>query len=78
MDSKEVKDIAELEVRRYFDHFLEKVHPKLMMEHTNSCKCGKSLNKFKWIAVGMCLCMTVVAPTIGAEIISLIKKVIAG
>ena len=78
MTPKEVTDAAELEVRRYFDHFLETVHPKLMSEHFNSCKHGTTLNKFKWIFVGMAVAIAILAPAVGAEILSLLKKITIG
>lgn len=78
MDTKEVKDIAELEVRRYFDHFLKDVYPNLMSEHLNSCKYGKMLNKFKWVTVGILITIAMLAPAVGAELLSLMKKIVVG
>ncbi len=76
MTPEEVKDAAELEVRRYFDHFLENVYPKLMSEHFNSCSHGKTLNKFKWIVVGIVISFAIMAPTVGAGLLSLLRKII--
>ena len=73
---KEMEDTAELEVRRYFDHFLEKVYPKLMLEHTHACKHGQFINKFKWVMVGMTVTFVLLFPTLGKGIVSLILKLI--
>ena len=75
MESKEVKDAAELEVRRYFDHFLKNIYPTLMIEHGHSCKHGQLLNKIKWIMVGMAATFILSVPTIGKELIGFIIKI---
>lgn len=60
MDAEQVKAIAELEVRRYFDHYLEDVFPvqvaAVMDAHNKATDAhGGVLEQFKtvrWILIG--------------------------
>lgn len=60
MERKEVKEIAELEVRRYFDHYLEKVWPVQMkaaiIEHNTDPKAHggveRRFSKITWMLLG--------------------------
>lgn len=72
--AEEMKDIAQLEVRKYFDHFLVNVHPLLMKEHFNSCEHGKLLSKLKYIMIGMGVTLVLLFPTVGNGIMTLIQK----
>ncbi len=74
MESKQVKDAAELEVRRYFDHFLKDIHPKIMKDHFNSCSHGKLLTKVKWTIVGMVIAMAFLLPVIGERLLTIIFR----
>ena len=75
MTDKQINDTAELQARKYFDHYLKEIHPKLMKEHFNSCEHGKLLNKVRWIGVGIIIAL---APSSSLSVISLIKKVVSG
>lgn len=52
MSPKDVDDRAELVVRRYFDHFLEDVMPKIIEHHNRDRKAHggaeKKINKLLW------------------------------
>ena len=74
MTPEEVKDAAELEVRRYFDHYLKDIHPKIMQEHFHACKHGIFLNRFKWVMLGMLITIAMLFPAIGGQIIDLLLK----
>jgi hypothetical protein len=58
MNKDEVVDIAELEVRRYFDHFLEKTLPCILARHTDACPHGKRVSKWKWMVAGVLSVLT--------------------
>ena len=58
---EEVKAIAELEVRRYFDHYLEKVHPRMLnvaiRAHDSNDKAHgsveKRMDRAVWVFIGV-------------------------
>jgi hypothetical protein len=60
-DIRRVREVAELEVRRYFDHYLLAVFPvqiKAVIEQHNSSKeshgaVERRFNKVLWIATGL-------------------------
>ena len=52
-DKAEVTEIAELTVRRYFDHFLEETLPTILKTHASSCCTKKLLHKCIWILLGV-------------------------
>jgi len=58
MDKKDVEDVAELEVRRYFDHFLEKTLPCILQKHADTCPHGKRISRWKWMVAGILLLFT--------------------
>jgi hypothetical protein len=49
----EVEEIAELTVRRYFDHFLGETLPTILKTHASSCCTKKLLHKCIWILLGI-------------------------
>jgi hypothetical protein len=49
----EVRDIAKIEVREYFDTFLNNTFPRIMAEHLNGCPHGKRLGKAIWLIAGL-------------------------
>lgn len=53
---QEVKDIAELEVRRYFDHYLREVFPKQLRAHDQNVFAHggivRKFARFKYLLVG--------------------------
>lgn len=53
MDRNEVKDIAELEVRQYFDHFLQETLPCILEKHTTVCPHGQRVARWKWMVAGI-------------------------
>lgn len=53
MDREEVKNLAELEVRRYFDHFLEKTLPCILEKHIRVCPHGQKVSRWKWMIAGI-------------------------
>lgn len=53
MERKEVQDIAELEVRRYFDVFLKETLPTVLTQHVEACPHGKKVAKWKWMLAGV-------------------------
>lgn len=75
MTDKQISDIAELQARKYFDHYLKEIHPKLMLEHFNSCGHGKLLNRVRWIGVGIIIAL---APGTGLSVFSIIQKILVG
>lgn len=75
MTDEQIRNIAKIEVIEYFDHFLDKVYPKLMQEHSNSCTHGKLLSKLKYIMIGMGITMVLLFPTVGDALINLVSKV---
>ena len=74
MTDKQINDAAELAVRRYFDHFLTEIHPKLMAEHLNACPCGKQISKIKYGMVGFGIALVVLYPTVGNVLFELVGK----
>jgi hypothetical protein len=58
-DREEMRTIAELEVHKYFDHYLTDVFPMqvaaFVTSHQNSCPWGKKLNRILWTVVGVSL-----------------------
>lgn len=74
MTPEEAKNIAKVEVREYFDHFLMNVYPSLMLEHSHSCEHGKLLNKLKYIMIGMSITLVLLFPTVGSTIVNLVSK----
>lgn len=60
MERKEVKELAELEVRRYFDHYLERVFPQqvkaFIKEHNLDPKAHggveRRFSKLTWVMLG--------------------------
>ena len=64
---REVRQIAELQVRRYFDYYLKEVFPKqqqAMQDYTDSCvrehdkdveahgRVERRMNRFVWMLIG--------------------------
>lgn len=74
MTDEQVRNIAKIEVVEYFDHYLEKIHPKLMEAHSNSCGHGKLLNKLKYVFVGMGITLVLLFPTVGDALINIVSK----
>jgi len=68
----EVKDIAELEVRRYFDHFLSEALPEILREHSATCPHGKKLSKFRFIGLGFLIGLAVCFP----QILSVLDRIL--
>jgi len=58
MDKQDVEDIAELKVRRYFDHFLEKTLPCILEKHASACVHGKAVSRWKWMLAGITLILS--------------------
>ena len=75
MTDEQVRNIAKIEVIEYFDHYLEKVHPKLVAEHSNACCHGKLLNKLKYVMIGMSITLVLLFPTVGEALINIVSKV---
>ena len=54
---REVSDISELAIRRYFDHFLSEVLPRFFESHNSDCKAHGGVSthfeRFKWLLVGL-------------------------
>lgn len=72
MDKQEVKDIAELEIRRYFDHYLNKVYPAMISSHVEKCPHGKKISRFKWTLVGVAISLAIIAPAFGKQLFKLL------
>lgn len=75
MTDAQMRDIAKIEVREYFDQFLNDVYPRLMNEHVNACRHGKTLNNVKWIGIGILLAL---APSTGLSVFSIVQKLMVG
>lgn len=62
-DKDEMKTIAQLEVHKYFDHYLTEIFPQQVQRfldgHQNACPWGKKLNRIIWTAVGFSLAIGV-------------------
>lgn len=71
MTDEQVRNIAKVEVREYFDYFFKEVYPKLVNEHFNSCEHGKFLTKVRWMFFGVII---VLAPSAGISIFEIIQK----
>lgn len=74
LERKETQEVAELEVRRYFDHYLENVYPTQLAAHNNDATAhggvsGK-VNKIMWVAAG--------AAAIGGGVTKLLAFIGAG
>lgn len=65
MDRQEIEDIAELKVRRYFDHFLEETLPCILKKHSDSCMHGKQMARWKWTLAGIMLVITSTGTVVG-------------
>jgi len=65
MDRQEVKDIAKLEVRDYFDHFLEKTLPCILEKHIAACPHGQKVSRWKWMLAGITLVLTSAGTVLG-------------
>jgi hypothetical protein len=56
-DRDEVGIIAELEVHRYFDHYLTETFPKqmdrLFATHVVECPVAKKIDRVKWLTYGL-------------------------
>ena len=52
-DKAEVTEVAELTVRRYFDHFLSETLPEILATHSTGCATKKLLHKCIWILLGI-------------------------
>lgn len=54
---QEVENLAELGVRRYFDHYLEHILPKQFELHNCDCRAHggivKRVIKWKWLLIGL-------------------------
>ena len=72
---EQMRNIAKVEVREYFDQFLKDVYPKLVKEHFNSCEHGRLLNRVRWIGIGIIIAL---APSSGLSVISIIQKIVSG
>lgn len=65
MDRQEAKDIAKLEVREYFDHFLEKILPCILEKHITACPHGQKVSRWKWMLAGIALVLTSAGTVLG-------------
>lgn len=65
MEKKDAQDIAELEVRRYFDHFLEKTLPCILQKHATACPHGQKVARWKWMMAGMLAFFTMTGSAYG-------------
>jgi len=63
-DVERVEEIAELKVRQYFDHFLEKTLPGILYTHEHGCCTKKLLRKVLWVLLGIGIGLGVVFPEI--------------
>jgi len=58
-DLERVDERAELQVRRYFDHYLQEVFPHQMAAHNADDgahgSVAKKLTKLKWLLIGLAL-----------------------
>ena len=73
-DKNDIREIAELEVRKYFDYFLREVYPKITASQIKGCPHGKRVSKFKWIAVGFIAALAIVIPTFGKTLLAVVMK----
>lgn len=73
-DIDRVGEIAELKVRQYFDHFLEKTLPSILFTHEHSCCTKKLLKKCLWILLGIGIGLSIAFP----KIIEVIGQLRAG
>lgn len=71
-DIDRVGEIAELKVRQYFDHFLEKTLPAILCTHEHSCCTKKLLKKVLWVGLGIGIGLSVAFPKI-LEIVSQLR-----
>lgn len=77
----EVKDIAELKVRQYFDAYLENVFPtqvkQMLLEHNNDPEAhdgvAKKVSRAQWLITGA---MTVMGLGTGAALKTLLGKIL--
>ena len=74
-DKKYVEQTAELSVRRYFDHFLEKTLPTILENHVVGCPHGKRVSRVKWALIGAVVMLVVLVPTIGKPLITMLFKI---
>lgn len=65
VDRKEIENIAELEVRRYFDHFLEKTLPCILTKHVAACPHGQKVAKWKYMIAGVLAFFTLTGSAYG-------------
>ena len=69
-----IKKMVRLEVREYFDHFLEHVLPKIIEAHINACPHGRKVTKFRWVLVGIGVALIAfqAAPALGKVLLSIV------
>ncbi|MBE3131027.1 MAG: hypothetical protein IMZ54_09985, partial [Acidobacteria bacterium] len=58
MMPQDVKDLAALEVRKYFDYFLDRIHPQLMIAHSDGCQHGKVVTKARMFLLALVACVS--------------------
>ncbi len=73
MDEAELKKTIKLEVREYFDHFLEVTYPLMLKNHMGLCPHGKAVSKLRWTLVGAAAVIMVLLPVFGKSLLTLIK-----
>ncbi|MBE3119683.1 MAG: hypothetical protein IMZ50_13140, partial [Candidatus Atribacteria bacterium] len=58
LQSEDVRGIAELEVRKYFDYFLDSIFPKLIIAHADGCPHGKVVTKARMFLLALVACVS--------------------
>lgn len=49
----DMKDIARLEIREFLDVLIRETFPEILARHEATCKHGRELRRFRYIAIGV-------------------------
>jgi len=53
-DIARIRELANMEVRAYFDYYLNNVLPNQLAQHAAGCVHGKKFSRFVWFLAGVC------------------------
>lgn len=70
MDQEQTRLIARDETRKYFDHFLIEVLPRIIAEQISVSPQIKFITKMKWIMVGVGVTVAILVPTVGFKVLN--------
>ena len=66
----DIERIADLQIRKYFDHFMEEVLPTILTNHTLACPHGKNISRVKWSLIGGAIALAILVPAFGDRLLA--------